>query len=384
MESNHLTYLEDSLPSYWYYDEDFFKKEVANIWGNHWIYVCHKSRIKENRAFVTIKVANQNILVLRDSKGSLKAYFNTCRHRGSILCDQETGVVDSKLLRCPYHQWAYSVDTGGLISVASFSKNPEGFDKSKFSLFKVAVEEWRGFIFINLNENALWNPDEIFQRPPYAFNNFPVEDMVCGHVWEKIIDSNWKSFWENFNECLHCPNIHPELTDLVPMFSNRVINPKDLPTWIEKTKDSDPKYSGGLRSGAETWSNDGSAQDCQISTLTEEDFLKGHVYASSWPSMFLGGYADHVRAVRVTPVSSEKVKITAEWLFEKDTIKNKNYDINNVVSFACNVMEQDAYACELNQKGLHSIPYRNGVLMPEEYVIKSFHDWLRTEMGEKA
>ena len=103
MESNHLTYLEDSLPAYWYYDEDFFKKEVTNIWGNHWIYVCHKSRIEENGAFVTVKVANQNILVLRDSEGSLKAYFNTCRHRGSILCDQETGVVDSKLLRCPYH-----------------------------------------------------------------------------------------------------------------------------------------------------------------------------------------------------------------------------------------------------------------------------------------
>ena len=100
--------------------------------------------------------------------------------------------------------------------------------------------------------------------------------------------------------------------------------------------------------------------------------------------MFLGGYADHVRAVRVTPVNSEKVKITAEWLFEKDTINNKNYDINNVVSFACTVMEQDAYACELNQKGLHSIPYRNGVLMPEEYVIKSFHNWLKNEMGEKA
>ena len=382
MESNHLKHLEESLPSYWYYAEDFFKKEVTNIWGKNWIYVCHKSRIEKNLAFVTIKLANQNILVLRDSEGSLKAYFNTCRHRGSILCDQENGVVRSKLLRCPYHQWAYSVDTGELISVASFSNKPEGFDKSKFSLFNVAVEEWRGFIFINLNENAKWSPDKTFQRPPSTFNNFPVEDMVCGHVWEKTINANWKSFWENFNECLHCPNIHPELTDLVPMFSNRVINPKDLPTWVEKTKDSDPKYSGGLRFGAETWSKDGSAQDCQISTLTEEELLKGHVYASSWPSMFLGGYADHVRAVRVTPVSSEKVKITAEWLFEKDTIDNKNYDISNVVSFACTVMEQDAYACELNQKGLHSIPYKNGVLMPEEYVIKSFHDWLKNEMDD--
>ena len=146
----------------------------------------------------------------------------------------------------------------------------------------------------NLNENALWNPDEIFQRPPHAFNNFPVEDMVCGHVWEKIIDSNWKSFWENFNECLHCPNVHPELTQLVPMFTRRIINPQDLSGWVPKTKESDPKFSGGLKKGAQTWSEDGYAQGCQINSLSESDLLKGHVYASSWPSVFIGGYADHI------------------------------------------------------------------------------------------
>ena len=79
-------------------------------------------------------------------------------------------------------------------------------------------------------------------------------------------------------------------------------------------------------------------------------------------------------------VESEKVKISAEWLFEKKTLKNKSYNKENVISFACKIMEQDAKACELNQKGIHSIPYENGVLMPEEYVIKNFHDWLRKKL----
>ena len=68
MESNHLKNLEESLPSYWYYAEDFFKRKLP-IFGKNWIYVCHKSRIEKNLAFITIKLANQNILVLRDSEG---------------------------------------------------------------------------------------------------------------------------------------------------------------------------------------------------------------------------------------------------------------------------------------------------------------------------
>ena len=114
--------------------------------------------------------------------------------------------------------------------------------------------------------------------------------------------------------------------------------------------------------------------------MSESDLLKGHVYASSWPSVFIGGYADHIRIVRVTPTESEKVTITSEWLFEEATLKNENYDKENVITFACRVMEQDALACELNQKGIHSSPYQNGVLMPEEYVIKKFHDWLRGQL----
>ena len=136
------------------------------------------------------------------------------------------------------------------------------------------------------------------------------------------------------------------------MFSRRIINPQDLPDWIPKSKDSDPKFSGGLKKGAETWSENGLAQGCKSNSLTESDLLKGHVYASSWPSIFIGGYADHVRIVRVSPIESEKVKISAEWLFEKKTLKNKNYNKENVISFACKIMEQDAKACELNQKGI--------------------------------
>ena len=380
LTSNHLKKIELSLPSEYYFDESFYIKELKKIWSKNWIYVCHVSRLKKKLAYLTVSIGKQNIIIVQNSEGKLKAYFNTCRHRGSILCEKETGVLKSKVFVCPYHQWSYSVDTGQLLKVASFSELPDGFKKDAFSLFPIKLKVWRGCVFINLKSDASFDENSLFQRNPEPFKNFPIEEMIVSNVWEKTINCNWKSFWENFNECLHCPNVHPELTDLVPMFTRRIINPVDLPGWVPKTDISDPKFSGGLKKGAQTWSEDGSAQDCQIQSLTEEEILKGHVYASSWPSMFIGGYSDHIRIVRVIPSGSEKVTILAEWLFEKKTLENKKYNKDNVIKFAKRVMEQDAHACELNQKGIHSHPYKNGFLMPEEYVIKKFHDWLRKQL----
>ena len=382
-KSNHLKKLQFSLPSSWYFDSNFYDKELSELWMKNWIYLCHSSNLKNNLDFRTFSIGKQNIILIRNSHGKLLAFYNTCRHRGSLIVTETFGRLKSKLFTCPYHQWSYSSDDGKLAKVASFSEIPEGFCKENFSLYKIALKEWRGCIFINLSEKPIWDDASVFQRSPEGLKQHPIENMTCGKIWEKTLNCNWKSFWENFNECLHCPNVHPELTDLVPMFNRRIINPRDLPNWETKSEHSDPKYSGGLKKGAETWSDDGSAQGRIIGTLSQDEILKGHVYASAWPSVFIGGYADHVRIVKINPIEPEKIKISAEWLFENETLKDKNYNKDNVISFACRVMEQDGKACELNQIGIHSKPHKQGVLMPEEYVIKNFHDWLKKQLKIK-
>ena len=378
--SNHLKKLYKSLPAKWYYDDRIFDKEISKIWLNNWIYICHSSRLSKKLSFIKVSVSKQNIIILRNSKGELKSYYNTCRHRGSELISESSGTLKSPLITCPYHQWSYSADSGKLLNISSFTEHPIGFCKENFPLYEVFLKEWRGCIFINLSDKSDWEKNKIFQRNPDGLRNFPIESMVCGHLWKKTLNCNCKTFWENFNECLHCPNIHPELTSLVPMFARKIINPKDLPGWIKKSRSSDPKYSGGLRKGAETWSEDGSAQGRIIKSLSDEEILKGHVYASAWPSMFIGGYADHVRIVKILPKDSEKVELSAEWLFELETLQDKNYNKENVISFACKVMEQDGKACELNQSGIYSKSHKSGLLMPEEYVIKNFHDWIRKQL----
>src|SRR5690606_33647526 len=92
-------------------------------------------------------------------------------------------------------------------------------------------------------------------------SNWPLADLVVGHSFRKEMACNWKIFWENFNECLHCPGVHPELSALVPIYGRGLMARHDDPDWQEHANDDAPEYAGTLREGAETWSGDGQALD---------------------------------------------------------------------------------------------------------------------------
>ena len=96
--------------------------------------------------------------------------------------------------------------------------------------------------------------------------------------------------------------------------------------------------------------------------------------------MFLVIFIDHIRVVRILPINNEETEVSAEWLFQTKTLNDRNYNINNVVDFSVKVMSEDSDACELNQQGVHNPAYQSGILMPEEYDIKRFHDWLRKKL----
>lgn len=270
-----------------------------------------------------------------------------------------------------------------MVRTTSFTE-PGGFEKTDYPLFPVAVGEWRGCVFIHLNPDAEWSPENAFNRAPENMKNYPLEDLVIGDIWRTVMDCNWKTFWENFNECLHCPNIHPELGDLVPLFSRRIVNFKDEPGWENDVGSDDPLRVGGLKKGAETWSMDYGAQGKVFENLSEEDLTRGYTYATSLPSVFVGAYPDHIRIVRLLPLGPEQTELVSEWLFLPETLNAPGYDKANVVDFGRLVMQQDIDACDLNQRGLHAAPMEHGVLMPEEYYVKAFQDWVRQMLDRSS
>ena len=365
-----------SLPLNWYYDLKQYEKEVGKVWKSEWFYACHEDNLKEPLSYLTLQVSNFNILILRDKKGLVSAYLNTCRHRGSILCKEKEGKLKTNLLVCPYHQWSYNASDGSLVKTSSII-TPKNFKKSKRGLIKVKMKIWNGLIFLNFNNKIKWNSKKVFVDYSSAFEKLKVQHYKVGHVWKKTINCNWKIFWENYSECLHCPNLHPELSDLVPIYGRRLVDVKDDPQWKELIKEPHPKYQGGLRKGSETWSTDGSAQGHKTKYLEDKKNFPGYIYMTTWPSMFLAIFTDHIRLVRVLPLSSETTEIMSEWLFQPKTIKDSKYNKKKVVDFAVMVMQQDSDACELNQKGVHNPIEQPGVLMPEEYEVKKFHDWIK-------
>ena len=376
-----LTQATASLPASSYIDPDWYQLELERIFYHHWIYLCHASTLEQARSFRRFKIGQQDIFLVRHDNGELHGFYNTCRHRGSILCQEQAGKFSGKLIRCPYHQWAYGLD-GELIATTSHAEAAD-FDKSDYPLLPISVKQWRGGIFVSLAEDPP-ELDQSFERGADRTENWPLQNLVVGHRWSKLMQCNWKIFWENFNECLHCPNIHPELCDLVPIYGRRISYYRDTPNWQEHENSTDPRYAGGLKEGAHSWSFSGNASGETFADLTQEEIERGQSYFVSLPSVFIAAHVDYMRSVRILPLGPEQTEIEVEWLFPPATLERADFDLADITEFAILVMQQDARASELNQQGLHSLRFDRGVLMPEEHYVKGFQDWVREQIGNRA
>ena len=375
---NGLTELTEGLPAEAYFDPRHYERELQRIWYRNWIYVCRSSELPARRAYRTFEVGDQKILLVRNDEGALEGFHNTCRHRGALLCRETEGILRSPTVVCPYHAWTYNLH-GDLLRTSS-KAHADGFDVADYPLYKVKVREWSGFIFVALSEEP---PafDRLFDTPLNRLDAWPLGDLVLAHTLEKTVKSNWKIFWENYNECLHCPGVHPKLSSLVPIYGRGLLEERDDPRWIDHRSEVDPKYKGGLREGAETWSNDGRVTGPQFPGLSEEDRRLGAVYMTGLPSIFIVGHVDYVRVVRLLPLGPERTQLRVEYLFSPDALASPGFDMRNVVDFTNLVMTEDADVCELNQQGLHAGPHARGVVMPEEYVIRQFHEWVAAELA---
>jgi Rieske 2Fe-2S family protein len=375
---NGLTEYTPGLLADAYFDPRQYERELQRIWYRNWVYVGRSSDVERPRAFRTFELGDQKLLLVRDDQGALQGFHNTCRHRGAALCRESEGTLRTGSIICPYHAWVYNLQ-GDLLRTSSRT-HASGFRLTDYPLYKISVKEWNGFVFVALTGNP--PPfEKIFDLPLDRLDAWPLQELVVGHVLLKTIQSNWKIFWENYNECLHCPGVHPKLSQLVPIYGRGLLVERDDPEWQAHAADADPKYKGGLRSGAATWSLDGRTTGKPFPGLSDADIQAGHVYMTSLPSVFLVGHVDYVRVVRLLPLGPEKTELRVEYLFSPETLADPAFDLRNVVDFTNLVMTEDAEVCELNQRGLRAGPHVRGVVMPEEYVIRQFHDWLRAELA---
>jgi glycine betaine catabolism A len=366
-----------SLPASWYFDPAHYQRELSRIWYRNWIYVCRSSDIDSARSFRTQEVGEQTILVVRGEDGVARAFHNTCRHRGAALCRASAGQFPPAGIVCPYHSWRYNL-RGALVQTTSMQPG-DGFERRDFSLYGLPLTEWNGFVFAALGPE----PPPFaagFDLPLQRLDAWRLGELVVGHRLHKSLHCNWKVFWENYNECLHCPGVHPRLAHLVPIYGRALLERRDDPHWQDHAHDKDPKYGGGLRAGAESWTMDGKPAGVRFPGLSPEDSKAGHLYMTGVPSLFIVAHVDYVRVVRLLPLGPERTDMSIEFLFLPETLADPAHIIENAVEFTNIVMSEDAEICEVNQRGLHALAHAQGVLMPEEYALRQFHDWVRAEL----
>ncbi|MGB3147479.1 MAG: aromatic ring-hydroxylating dioxygenase subunit alpha [Paracoccaceae bacterium] len=365
-----LDHCPQSLPAHVYYDPDWYQREVKKIWARNWIYVGRLNDLAPG-SLRRITVAGDSLLLCRTAEGQVAAYHNTCRHRGAELCSEETRAL-GKLISCPYHAWSYAADNGRLVSVGA-AVPTDDFKRAEHGLFPVLVSEWNGFLYVCLSDEP---PEFRTDTKLSVLDNWPMGSLITGYRSERDLACNWKVFWENYNECLHCPGVHPELCDLVPIYSKGIMSRPEASH--ERQLENLPTTP--LKEGAKSWTADGRPCGPEFERLTDEERARAYTFVTLLPTQYIVAHVDYVRSVSITPTGPETMRLTAEWLFSPETLAEPGFKAETVAAFAQLVMDQDGAVAEINQRGLRSSKFETGRLMPQEFDIRSLHQWILGQM----
>jgi phenylpropionate dioxygenase-like ring-hydroxylating dioxygenase large terminal subunit len=200
-----------TLPYSWYVDDAVAAAERETIWRRTWQYVGHLGELDGPGSLFPTQVAGLPVVVVLDRDAELRAFFNVCRHRGTILVNepQRRGTI-----QCPYHAWTYGLD--GALRGAPRSKDEPGFEKEGLGLVSVQVDTWGPFVFANPDPDASPLAEALGDLPAVVAENGLDVDTLRFHTRAPYkIRANWKVAIENYLECYHCQLNHPDLVRVI-------------------------------------------------------------------------------------------------------------------------------------------------------------------------
>jgi Rieske 2Fe-2S family protein len=349
-----------TLPGRYYTAPDVFAEERERIFRRNWICVGRDAALAEPGDYRLVEIAGESIIVLRDQSGERHAYYNVCRHRGTRLCEAPTGRL-SETIQCPYHAWTYALD-GHLIG-APHMHEVEGFDKKAYPLHAVALAAWEGFLFANLDPQAT-PASKWFSPLSDRFSNYNLPALRTVRRIEYHVKANWKLILQNYNECLHCPTIHPELSTKLPYTSgaNDLVEGPFLGGYME------------IKAPNESATLTGRACALPLGKLPAEDQRRAFYYAL-FPTMMLSLHPDYAVFYTVWPVEPMRSRVICEWMVHPDAPAAPGYNIADAEEFWDRTNRQDWHICEQSQLGITSRAYVPGPYSPRESIPAA---WDRT------
>ncbi|MGQ0815599.1 MAG: aromatic ring-hydroxylating oxygenase subunit alpha [Gemmatimonadota bacterium] len=337
-----------------YTSEAVLGQERTRIFARAWNCFGRSSSIARPGDYVLRTIAGDSIIVLRDRNGGLRAFFNTCRHRGTQLCSAESGHF-SETIQCPYHGWTYTTD-GRLIG-APHMQDVADFDKADFPLHAAAIVEWEGFLFVNVAPEP--EPFEsIWASMIDRLTRFNLPNLVVGHRVQYDVHANWKLVFQNYSECLHCPIIHPELNAVLPYQSgaNDLTEGPFLGGYMEIT----PPHESATMSGR--------ACGRLVGPDVLHDGQRRAYYYTLMPNLMLSLHPDYVNYYLVHPVTAGLTRVESEWLFHPDTLADTSANLKDAIEFWDVTNRQDWDIVERGYRGIASSRYKPGPYSPRESI----------------
>ena len=346
-----------TLDARWYHSPEAFERERERIFARDWICVGRTEALVRPGDFFLADVARESLIVVKDTDGEIRAFYNVCRHRGTRMCEAQSGHFNGSI-QCPYHAWTYGLD--GRLKVARNMTDVEGFATADFPLHGVRVALWEGFIFVCLDD-ATATFEEKFAVLLGRFNPWHIGELHTARTIHYELNCNWKLVFQNYSECYHCPLVHPQLDKLSASDSGR----NDL---------AEGPVLGGyseLRSHGSSLTTSGGTARPPLGDVGGPDIDRIYYY-TIFPSMLLSLHADYVMVHYAKPLAPNRTLIDCAWLFDPKTMARSDFDPSDAVEFWDVTNRQDWHVNELTHAGVESRAFVPGIYANAEGLLAAF------------
>jgi phenylpropionate dioxygenase-like ring-hydroxylating dioxygenase large terminal subunit len=351
-----------TLPQWCYTSQAFFEREVKLIFFKVWNYVGHVSRIPNSGDFFTIEIVGVPIIVMRGGDGEVRAFYNSCRHRGTRIL---TGDGNCRAMVCPYHNWTYS--TSGTLTATPLIEEDEHFSRSDFPLRRAKLERWAGFLFVNFDPDSAGLSAYLGDLPAKCEAYGP-ETMVCARRKEYSVAANWKLYFENYNDSLHIPFVHGGTLARQNVSGRKRASHEEVQGQYI-THFTAHAGSRGLLEGESGFP--------PIETLTDR-YSGGTFYPCVYPTMLLGCTIDCLWVFELHPRGPDRTDLVATSFFPKDRLDRPDFEelAEGYYRRVDTVLPEDNQAVEQQQAGLRIPHAAAGKITHMETLCHAFDKWV--------
>ena len=360
-----------TLPARYYVDPAIFARERNRFDRRMWVAVGRLEDIPSRGDYFTRTIAGDSVIVLRagPAEQDVRAFFNVCRHRGTRLCDAPRGRLGAAI-QCPVPRVDVRLrrPSRGRAAHGRHRRLPaRGLParrRARIGLGRddLRVARSRGPVARRLPRPAA---EEI--RATGASTRSCARTQV-----EYDVAANWKLIVQNYNECLHCPTLHPALNKLSHYLSG-------------ENEPLRPTYMGGrmdLNAGVMTMSMDGTCPRDPLPGLSKDD--RRHVYYYSiFPNFMIAPHPDYVLTHTLWPESPSRTRIVCDWLAHRRARRTAPaFTMQDAIGFWDMTNRQDWRVCELAQAGISSPAYRPGPYSNREDLLYAFDRFVVDTLGD--